>query len=193
MITVSVQHTFKEAENWLNDIQRKAYPKSIQYGLNNTASRGRDMLMKEMLSVIDRPTPFTLEAFLVIFAKPSNMTAEIKAKNIQAEYLHGIVYGGTETKAKPIPGKYQKTNQYGNLPRNATKARGTFMKIGDRKHVWKKIGKGKNAKIQVVGSYEHSRTYKPLLHFEKIVEQAVDKWLEHEWGVAFDRQMKKYE
>lgn len=197
---ISVTDNFKDAERWLGDIGKKQLPFATSLALNKTASRCRDAIMTEMLHVIDRPTPFTMEAFKVKNSSKRNLTAWLLAKPIQAEYLYEIVYGGTETKKHAVPGGKAKLNAFGNLPRTKTKTMAR-----NRKKFFYGIPKGlggtkgwyqrspanpRSQAIHLVASFPKKRSYKPLLHFEKVVERGFNRWFSYEWGAAFDRAMR---
>lgn len=192
---ISIEDSFKDAERWLDDIEKKQLPFATSVALNKTASRCRDGIMTAMLHVIDRPTPFTMEGFKIKTGSKRNLSAWILAKPIQEQYLQGIVWGGTEIAKHFTPGGKAKLNQYGNMPRTATKRMkknkakffyGVPLGLGGTKGWYARMPRNPKSKsIMLVGSFPAKRSYKPILHFEAIVERSFERWFEHEWNAAF--------
>lgn len=185
-MNISTRAEYKHAMRFFDGVAKKQLPFSTSLGLNRATGRCRDEVMKVMLNVLDRPTPFTLEAFAVKFATKRNLTAYLYAKPKQDQYLAPLVFGETETKKHIVPGKNAKLNQYGNLPRRASKAKGTF-NVGNK--VFKRTGRGKNKKLIMVGHFPAQRSYKKILPFERTVERAFTRWFPYEWKRAFNRAM----
>ena len=186
---ISVEHNFKEAEKWLDGIRLKQLPYATMLALNETKDRCKDAVLTQMLRKLDRPTPFTMSAFdnrAALRATKRKLTSILQVKPIQAKYLYEQFYGGTETDKHIVPGKDMKLNQYGNLPRNASKAKRTFS-IGNV--VLKRKGKGKNSTLTVVGFFPKSRSYSKRIDFESTVLTAFDRWFERNWEKMFDRAM----
>jgi hypothetical protein len=73
------------------------------------------------VETFDSPTPFTQKAFAIVPATKSKPVAIVFPKDIQSEYLEPYVDGGPRSlgskQAMLVPVD-QRTNQYGNLPRN---------------------------------------------------------------------------
>jgi len=186
---ISITHEFKEAEKWLDGIRLKQLPYATMLALNETKDRCKDAVMTQMLRKLDRPTPFTMNAFdnrAALRATKRKLTSILQVKPIQAKYLYGQFYGGTETDKHIVPGKDMKLNQYGNLSRRASKAKRTFT-IGNV--VLKRKGKGKNSSLTVVGLFPRARTYRPRIDFERTVETTFDRWFGRNWEKMFDRAM----
>lgn len=190
---INVRHNFKEAQRWMNSIERKQIPFATALALNDTKDRCQDGVKTAMLRKLDRPTPFTMNAFDNSFrtrAKKRYLTAIIQVKPIQAEYLYEMFYGGTETKKHIVPGEDAKLNQYGNLPRGASKRGRTFNIVSNGTPMTlRRKGKGKNSRTEVVGIYPNRRTYRQRVNYERIVWQQFDRWFGYHWEKAFAKAM----
>ena len=178
---LSVRTDYKQAMREFTRIERRQLPYATSVGLNNTADRCNKEVRKEIRR-LHVPTKFTLNAFRVIRSSKRKLTAYLEAKPIQAAYLMPLYTGGTETRKHIVPGKHAKINRHGNLPRRASKAKRTF-NIGNQ--VWKRIGKGKGSRIEMVGHFPAKRTYRKMFQFEKAVEIGFNRWFSYEWNKAF--------
>ena len=111
----------------LKNIKKEQIPFAISYATNLTAQDIADEITNEMPRYLDRPTPFTLKAYLTASGKwkgkranKRDLTAIIQAGDIQAEYLAFQVFGGTrkpKREAILVPTLLAPKNQYGNLSR----------------------------------------------------------------------------
>jgi hypothetical protein len=81
--------------------------------VNRIAELAVEALVEAMPRYLDRPNPFTLNAFKVKRATPRDLTAEVYAQPMQARYLTYVIDGGVRragdyatTAAGPlVPGK----------------------------------------------------------------------------------------
>lgn len=106
-----------EVQARLDDLTRQQMPYAISRALNDTANAVVKAEVAEEARVFDRPTPFTLNAFRVIPATKSNLTAVVTTKDRQSTYLPLQATGGTDLPMKialliPV---HAALNQYGNL------------------------------------------------------------------------------
>jgi len=188
MITISVRHDFKELERWLTGIEKKQLPFATATALNQTKKRLQGELATVMIRELDRPTPFTMSAFddsSSTWAKKTNLMAWVRFKKIQAQYLYPQVYGGNETDIHLVPGKKATLNQYGNLPKNASRGRGVFTMPGKKDTLYKRRGK----EIIRLGHWSKSRSYRKRLPFEQIIESKFGPIFGMEFGTAFSLAM----
>lgn len=181
----------KKAAKWMSDIGRKQMPYAMMLTLNDVKDRGQDALTTEMLRKLDRPTPFTLNAFDKSYstrATKRNLRSLILVKQIQAEYLYDMFFGGTENKKHIVPGKEAKLNQYGNLPRNASKRKRTFTIVSNGTPIrLQRAGKGKTSKTKVIGIFPSRRSYRSRIDYEGTITRAVDRWMQWHWNKNFER------
>jgi hypothetical protein len=100
------------------------YRYAATQGINMTAYDVRDGVKKEMPSVFDRPTPFTVNSLKVYAAKQSDLKAEINFKGKPSDhYLRPEVFGGPRPMKMfekrlgsfLIPGKEAPLDRYGNV------------------------------------------------------------------------------
>ena len=145
---IDVRSNIKDATKWLTNIEKKQVPFATMLALNWTKDRCQDGVKTEMLRKLHKPTPFTMNLFFngaVTRATKTRSVATVEVKNVQADYLYSLFYGGTETDNHIVPGQQAKLNQYGNLPRRASKAKGTFtIKSNGLPITLKRTGRGKN-------------------------------------------------
>lgn len=112
-----------DATRRLDDLIARQLPYAMSRALNDTAKDVREAERAEMTRALDRPTPFTLNAFFIRNSSKTNLVAEITSKDRQSTYLPMQAEGGTDRPLNlallmPVNAGL---NQYGNLPRNAIK------------------------------------------------------------------------
>lgn len=188
MVTISVRHDIRELEMWLSGIAKKQLPFATAQALNQTKRRLQGVLATVMIRSLDRPTPFTMNAFDdsgATWAKKTDLMARVRFKRIQAEYLYPQVYGGSETDIHLVPGKKAALNQYGNLPRNASRGKGVFVMPGKKDTLYKRKGK----EIIRLGHWSRSRSYRKILPFEQIIESKFGPIFGPEFDRAFSLAM----
>ena len=160
--------TAKQMASKLSDLEKRQIPWASVLTLNETRDRCKDAVLTEMVRKIDKPTPFTMNALRVENASKSKLESALIVKDIQAEYLETLLEdGGTEVDKHIVPGKQAKLNAYGNLPRGASKQRATFSH-GNRRY--KRVGKGKSARVFLLGHFPSKRTYRRLIDFHGVCE-----------------------
>lgn len=64
----------------LNDVERKQMPQATVWALNDTAAEILEHVQDHMEVVFDRPTRFTMNAFMVWRAKKSTMEAKVQER-----------------------------------------------------------------------------------------------------------------
>jgi hypothetical protein len=132
--------------------------------INVCASAAKDSMEQTIERNIDRPTPFTGRAIYRTYAAKGKPYAAVGIKDMQAAYLAPLIKGGTVRQTKPVPTPYT-ANQFGNLPRNASKqwkrAKGIAAYKSKRGNVVyvQRVG---NA-LYILATWSKSRTYKQRL------------------------------
>ena len=179
---ISVTSNIKKVTHSMRNV-RKQLPFATSKAINKTLTRVKDAEMTEIVRKIDRPKPETVEAFWIDRSdyRKKKMYGSVSLKD-RNQYLTGLITGGTELKPRPVPGRQAKLDLYGNLPRRATKAKRTFNATTRRglSGVWKRTGRGKNAKVHLVGHYPNARNYRPRLDFYGVAGRTTRNHFERE-------------
>lgn len=109
VIGLGLEFDYKQIERTLDDIEKKVLPYAAAKVLNNAAFGVRRALIVYTDKIFDRPNAFTRGAWLVDKAQSKdgpNMSAAIKARPKQAEYLQHQIFGGTRKKGSAGSGPY---------------------------------------------------------------------------------------
>ena len=122
-------------------------------------------------------------------ATKSKLVSSVFSAPIQERYLAIQVFGGSSK--GHVPGKQQKLNAYGNLPRRATKRKNTFnATINGITGTWQNVGKKKNRKLVLVAHYPSTRHYHKRLPFFMVAEKVVGKRHKKNFDLAFKNAMR---
>lgn len=180
--------TYKPALKYLRKIEKQSrYANAV--ALTKTAWDVRAEEMEALDRYLQKPTPFTKRAFRVQRATKRRPMSSVYAAPIQEQYLQHQVYGGVSK--GHVPGKKQKLNAYGNLPRRATKRKNTFSAtIGGVSGVWQRKGRGKNKRVELVAHFPKSRKYSKRLPFHRVARAAVNKKFPVHYRQEFKRAMR---
>lgn len=179
---------YKGAIKYLQKVEKQSrFANAV--ALTKTAWQVKSEEVKALSGFLKSPTPFTKKAYRVRKATKAKLVASVYAAPIQEKYLRHQVYGG-QSKGH-VPGKQQKLNAYGNLPRRATKRKKTFSKtINGTKGVWQNKGKGKNRQIVLVAHFPSSRSYAKRLPFFRVAHTVVGRNFKKNYSVAFRNAMR---
>lgn len=121
MIAVSIKGDLKPLQRAFVALHAKQVPFASALALTGLAKGVQLAEAEQVVETFDSPTPFTQKAFAIVPAKKSDLVAIVFPKDIQSEYLEPYVDGGPRslgTKQAMLVPVDQRTNQYGNLPRN---------------------------------------------------------------------------
>lgn len=138
MLTLKVTDDLNKLISGLKGFTQTELIKITVKTLNDSAFDAKHAIDKEILRVIDRPTPFTQKAVRVVMAKPNKLSAQFGFLDsagkgtAPSEYLMPLVEGGprkqkrTEKRLKLVlssgdttfltPAWGAKLNKYGNIP-----------------------------------------------------------------------------
>jgi len=140
-VKIDVSSNLDEVLRKFEALPAKQIPFAVSLALNETAKRVKESWTKEMSSVFDRPTPFTLNSPMVSKrATKQDMTAVVKIKDwvggkgtAPADYLQPQIQGGSRVPKKfesalrrvgllfpgefAVPASGAQLDQYGNLSR----------------------------------------------------------------------------
>lgn len=179
---------YKGAVSYLRKVEKQSvYANAV--ALTKTAWQVKDEEVVALKRHLKSPTPFTQRAYRVRRATKQKLVSSVYAAPIQEKYLRHQVYGG-QSKGH-VPGKQQKLNAYGNLPRRATKRKRTFnATINGIKGTWQNVGKGKRKKLVLVAHFPASRSYKKRLPFFRVARTVVDRRFSKNYSVAFRNAMR---
>jgi len=185
MITGKV--IYKPAVKYLRKVKKQSDFATV-VALTKTAWQTRDAEIKALSKYLHNPTPFTKKAFRVQRATKARPMAVVYVAPIQEKYLAPQVHGGS-TKGH-VPGKHQKLNQYGNLPRRATKRKNTFSAtINGVSGVWQRTGGKRNPQVKLVAHFPGSRNYSKRLPFFRVARETIDKRFQGNFRAAFKKAM----
>lgn len=134
LFALSVSSDMARAQATLTRLDRKQIPFAGSQAVNRLARQAIDDLKTEMKTVFDRPTPFTLNAFMWTKANRRDPSAEIRARDFAGKgtpgwkYLTPEVFGGSRRMKRferaleakfgagfTVPGSGAALNQYGNI------------------------------------------------------------------------------
>ena len=180
--------SYKPALKYLQRVEKQSRFAKAK-ALTQTAWQVKDEESKALVKHLKNPTPFTRRAYRVQRATKARPVAAVYAAPIQDKYLQHQVHGGVSK--GHVPGKQQKLNQYGNLPRRATKRKNTFnATINGIKGTWQNVGKGKNRKLVLVAHFPASRKYAKRLPFHRIARDVVRRRFKGNYDRAFKGAMR---
>ncbi|MBC9208197.1 hypothetical protein IBL26_15240 [Roseomonas aerophila] len=118
---IQMKADFRPMTRKLDDLAKKQIPFATAAALTKTAKAAAGSTRKELPSIFDKPTPFTMNSIAIQPATKNHLEARVFVKTQQAEYLGPQEEGGVRKPKKAallIPQK-AKLNSYGNLPRKA--------------------------------------------------------------------------
>lgn len=136
---ISIKDTIMDSTAWLDSVQIRQVPYAVARAINATAKDSLEAIKREMISVFDRPTPYTLNAFRIQYATKQNWTAIVEPKNRAAnaipadKYLAPEIEGGSRNLKRferalvavgampqgyrAVPGAAAQLDAYGNMSR----------------------------------------------------------------------------
>lgn len=193
----------KALQRDLDNFARKQVPFAASQALNAVARKVQAAQRENMQKVLDRPTPFTLNAVSVKPSTKATLTATVFVKDIAAAYLLPYEQGGknklnSRALIKPVA---QKVNQYGNLARTAVKRlatkKGVFVgkvqtKSGLVDGVWQRTKpvRGKAAGLKLLVKFQDANDAKPRLGYGDVARKTVAASFRRELDAALTKAMK---
>ncbi|WP_119154159.1 hypothetical protein [Caldimonas tepidiphila] len=137
-ITTNVADVVKH----LDDVARRQIPFAAARALTTIAREVREDVQAEMVSVFDRPTPFTQRGLFVTPANKRELVATVGVMDRQAQYLRWQVEGGDRNptnRATVLPSLINR-NEFGNVNRRDLKKLIELAKAGKRVSHRGKVG-----------------------------------------------------
>lgn len=176
MIRVSVHADVKAISAQLDQVARKQIPFATAQALTAVAKAAQAKVTRDLPTIFDRPTPFTLRAVGVTSATKASQTAVVFIKPVQAAYLGIEETGGTRLPSRTalvLPGSIR-LNAYGNIPKGAlarAKARRNVF-VGQVHGVGGFWQRGKGG-LKLLVAFKARATYKPRFGFAANVTAVV--------------------
>lgn len=200
MLDISVRFDVKALQKSLDAIASKQLPYATAQAINAVAKQVQSAQRDNLVKVLDKPTPFTLNSIAIKGATKSSLTAVVYVKEIAAAYLLPYEEGGlnklnARALIKPVD---QKVNQYGNLPRTTVKRlaskKGVFIgkvqtKSGDVDGVWQrtKATRGKKAGLRLLIKFQDAHEARQRLGYRDLTRKVVGASFKRELGAALAR------
>ena len=202
---INLQANVKDAIKKLDKIQRQQLPFASSVALNETAAFTATNLNNDTRQYFDKPTPFTQKSFSMKRSSKRNLRAAVFAKDVQAEYLHYQIRGGTrlpKRRAIPVPVNL-KRNRYGNMPRGRIKKllarpnvfsgivygiggiwqRGSFSRSGN----FTSSSRRRGTALRLLVAWEPKASYTPLFPYDKLANRYVQRAI----TPFFDKALRK--
>ncbi|MCK8784129.1 hypothetical protein M0638_07035 [Roseomonas sp. NAR14] len=195
MLRIDVRADIRSFERTLDNVQRRQIPFATANALNATARAVQAEERRELPSVFDRPTPFTLNSIGIVPARKDRLEARVFVKDKQASYLGLQETGGTRLPAKRalvLPARIT-LNTYGNMPKGAIKRaiarRDVFVgKVKGMAGIWQRPKDGQRraapGRMKLLASFEPVAQYRPRLGFVPRAEEVATAAFPREMRVA---------
>ncbi len=202
MIDISVRFDVKALNKQLDAFASKQLRFATAQAINTVAKNLQAAERENMAKVLDRPTPFTLNAVSVKLATKASLTAMVYVKDIAAAYLLPYEEGGrnklnARALIKPVG---QKVNQYGNLPRTTVKRLASKKNVfvgkvkttaGEVDGVWQrsKAVRGKKAGLKLLIKFQDAHEATARLGYQDLARKVVGASFKRELSAALARAM----
>ena len=166
----NVKGDLKPITKHLNRMQKKQMPFAAATAINDTLKQVVKAEQMQIVKRLDRPTPFTVKAFKIKWAKKHALHGEVVIKPAQWKYLKYQIEGGTRTGKIGVPTTNAKLNKYGNIPgRRKGLIRNKKQYMTDS-GVWERYGGKRNPKAKLIVAFASSVTYNKRFPFKKIAD-----------------------
>jgi hypothetical protein len=191
-VTISLRSEWKAFAARLDDAARQQLPYATARSLTEAAKAAQGGITRELPTIFDRPTPFTMRAIGIVPARKDTLTAEVFVKDIQAQYLKLEETGGTRQPKKTalvLPTDI-KLDVYGNIPRGALqrmKGRGkAAVFVGTVKGIGGFWQRGPLHSIRLLAAFAPRAEYRPRFGYHARVEAIARRT----FAAAFERNLK---
>lgn len=177
--SINVSTDVRKLSRGLNDLARNQVPFATAKALTASADLARISVTRQLPTIFDKPTPFTMRAVGIERATKSKLQARVFVKRIQAAYLDVQETGGDiRPKAKRpliIATEQLARDAYGNLPRGTLRRekrkKDVFVgKVGNRRGFFWRLAEG--AEVALAFMYRRFK-YKPRFQFRTRVAKSV--------------------
>lgn len=194
---VSVKSNIKEFSRDLKRFKDIDVPKITYITLNETAKRTKQLEQTAMKKYLDRPKPQTLNALFIKYARKTKPVVTLLFREWADEFMRFAVFGGVrKVNNTGIPIKANKRlNQFGNIPGRRSglvKGKNEFIAtIKGHTGVWKRTGKGKNAKLKLLINFYSNPKYEKIFPFHRVAKKAVNVHLPLKFKKVADYYVRK--
>ena len=185
---ISIRNNIRQVERGLSNVARREIPFATARAITQTLRDIERNMLKRMARVLDRPTRFTLKAWVIKRATKRKLSGAIFAKDKQAAYLTFAESGGVRTpngRALTVP-TGRRLNRFGNVPRGGVRADIAKPKVfsgkpkGDQgpAGIYQRMGRGGRAWLKNLYVYTARTVYtKAPLKFGKTARRTAEKRL----------------
>ena len=194
---IKIKDNIKQFSKDLNKVAKSKLPQITRSAVNNTLFGLRKEMKKQIVKKLDRPTPFTQNAFLVDRMKGKKLSGALVIRDVQADYLKFAIDGGLRDESKLLPIPYKpnaRLNKFGNivgkrtgLIKKKTQFIGTIKGITG---VWERFNKNKNVKL-IIGLKETANYEGGKFPFYRIGRKYIDSTFDKQLKKAYDFRMKQ--
>jgi hypothetical protein len=173
---------------------------AIKDGIDSTLDLVKKAEIHQLKKDIDRPTPFTQNAFVVKKTRFNDVGFEgrVITKPIQEKYLMTQVYGGVVQAKRSyigVPTKKADLNAYGNLKGRRSglvKRRTDFIaNVNNIRGVYRRVGKGENQKLDLIVGFERSVNYSKRFKFFEAGNRVVRNHLKKRLQIQINKKFKR--
>ena len=173
---------------------------AVKDGIDSTLELVKKAEIHQLKKDIDRPTPFTQNAFVVRKTKFNDVGFEgkVETRPVQEKYLKTQVYGGN-VKAKRsyigVPTLKADLNEYGNIKGRRSgfvKRKSDFIaNVNNIRGVYRRMGKGENQKLDLIVAFERSVNYEKRFKFFEAGKRVVKNHLPKRIQMQINKKFKK--
>ena len=194
---IKIKDNIKQFSKGLDKVAKSKLPQITRSAVNNTLFGLRKEMKKQIVKKLDRPTPFTQNAFHVDRMKGKKLSGALVIRDVQADYLKFAIDGGLRDESKLLPIPYKpnaRLNKFGNivgkrtgLIKKKTQFIGTIKGITG---VWERFNKNKNVKL-IIGLKETANYEGGKFPFYRIGRKYIDSTFDKQPKKAYDFRMKQ--
>lgn len=204
MLAFSVESNVKQFTQNIKRLSKDQIPFATSLAINKTADDVANAITAQMPKKLDRPTPFTLQAYRTRGgrfkgkrARKNDLTAILIPGKAQAEYLSYQVFGGTRTpRGQAIGVPYQpnaRLNKFGNVPNRRAglvKRKTEFVaNINGVEGVWRRFGRG-GKQLKLIHAFENQVSYRPRLPIFKIANGVIRSRMARNFRTSYLRAIR---
>ena len=192
-LKLTIDSDIASLTKWISETQGKQMPSAVRNALNDTAKDSMFWWKKNLDKYIDRPTKFTIRNIQYTRAEKNRLVSAVGfasptfGKPVgqgSAHYMKLQIEGGTrlpQKRAIAVPTSNYKTDKFGNIGKTE-KIKSLLEKpnhfsgsINGKAGIFKKKGRGKNKKVEMVIAWEPKAEYQSRLNFQSITKLRINK------------------